>query len=56
MQDIIQKISSADGYTIDKDASNLWVDVMEDTLLNVPKLTFHVFSEEKVIESIELCH
>ena len=55
IQDIFAKISSADGYTIDKDVSKLSGDVMEDTLLNVPKLTFIVFSEEKVVKSIELC-
>ena len=56
MQDIFHKISSADGYTIDKDVSKLSADVMEDTLLNVPKLTFNVLSEEKVIKGIELCN
>ena len=56
MQDIFHKISSADGYTIDKDVSKLSADVMEDTLLNVPKLTFDVLSEEKVIKGIELCN
>lgn len=55
MQDIFQKISSADGYTIDKDVSKLSADVMEDTLLNVPKLAFDVLCEEKVIKAIELC-
>ena len=56
MQDIFHKISSADGYTIDKDVSKLSADVMEDTLLNVPKLTFDVLSEEKVVKGIELCN
>ena len=28
----------------------------EDTFLNVPKLTFDVLCEEKVIKAIELCH
>ena len=55
MQDIFHKISSADGYTIDKDVSKLSA-VMEDTLLNVPKLTFDVLSEEKVVKGIELCN
>lgn len=55
MQYIFQKISSADGYTIDKDVSKLSADVMEDTLLNVPKLAFDVLCEEKVIKAIELC-
>ena len=56
MQDIFHKISSVDGYTIDKDVSKLSADVMEDTLLNVPKLTFDVLSEEKVVKGIELCN
>ena len=58
MQDLFQKISSADGYTIDKDVSKLSADVMEDTLVNVPKVTFDVLSEEKVIKSIniEVCN
>ena len=56
MQDIFQKISSVDSYTIDKDVSKLSADVMEDTLLNVPKLRFDVLCEEKVIKAIELCH
>ena len=56
LQDLFQKISSADGYAIDKDVSKMSADVMKDTLLNVPKLTFDVLSEEKVIKSIELCN
>ena len=51
MQDIFQKISSADGYKIDKDVSKMSA-VMEDTFLNVPKLTFDVLCEEKVIKAI----
>lgn len=45
MQDLFQKISSADGYTVDKDVLKLSADVMEDTLLDVPMLTFDVLSE-----------
>ena len=56
MQDLFQKISSADVYTIDKNVSKLSADVMEDSLLNVLKLTFDVLSEEKVMKSIELCN
>lgn len=56
LQDLFQKISSADGYATDKDVSKLSADFMKDTLLNVTKLTFDVLSEEKVIKSIELCN
>lgn len=56
LQDLFQKISCVDGYAIDKDVSKLSADVMKDALLNVPKLTFDVLSEEKAIKSIELCY
>lgn len=55
MQGIFRKISSADSYTIDNDVSKLSANVMEETLLNVPKFAFDVLNQEKVIKSIYRC-
>lgn len=28
---------------------------MEETLLNIPRMTFQVFEEDKIIQSIDIC-
>lgn len=54
MQELFKTISSANGYNIDKNVSNLSANLMEDTLLNVNKMTFHVLDEQKLIKCIDL--
>ena len=54
-QDFFVKLSNTNGYNIDKDVSKLSADIMEETLLNIPRMTFQVFEEDKIIQSIDIC-